>query len=72
MIGGFLGAGKTTAIVRLARYFSDRGLRVGQRRGQQALLPVARAAQQREVEPRDVDFAHRVACGPRAVGVGRG
>lgn len=29
MIGGFLGAGKTTAIVRLARYFSDRGLRVG-------------------------------------------
>lgn len=29
MIGGFLGAGKTTAVARLARLLSDRGLRVG-------------------------------------------
>jgi G3E family GTPase len=29
MIGGFLGAGKTTAVARLARRFVDRGLRVG-------------------------------------------
>ena len=29
MIGGFLGAGKTTAIARLARHFMERGLRVG-------------------------------------------
>ena len=29
MIGGFLGAGKTTAVARLARHLSDRGLRVG-------------------------------------------
>lgn len=29
MIGGFLGAGKTTAVGRLARQFTDRGLRVG-------------------------------------------
>ena len=29
MIGGFLGAGKTTAIARLARYLTDRGTRVG-------------------------------------------
>lgn len=29
MIGGFLGAGKTTAIARLARHFTDLGLRVG-------------------------------------------
>ncbi len=29
MIGGFLGAGKTTAVSRLARYLSDQGLRVG-------------------------------------------
>ncbi len=29
MIGGFLGAGKTTAVARLARRLSDRGLRVG-------------------------------------------
>jgi len=29
MIGGFLGAGKTTAIARLARHYTDRGLRVG-------------------------------------------
>jgi G3E family GTPase len=29
MIGGFLGAGKTTAVGRLARRLSDRGLRVG-------------------------------------------
>jgi G3E family GTPase len=29
MIGGFLGAGKTTAMARLARHFTDRGLRVG-------------------------------------------
>lgn len=29
MIGGFLGAGKTTAILRLARYLRERGLRVG-------------------------------------------
>ena len=29
MIGGFLGAGKTTAIARLARHFTDQGLRVG-------------------------------------------
>src|SRR5258708_38366386 len=29
MIGGFLGAGKTTTIARLARHYSDRGQRVG-------------------------------------------
>jgi len=29
MIGGFLGAGKTTTISRLARHFQDQGLRVG-------------------------------------------
>jgi G3E family GTPase len=29
MIGGFLGAGKTTAVARLARSLSDRGLKVG-------------------------------------------
>jgi len=29
MVGGFLGAGKTTAIARLARHFADQGLRVG-------------------------------------------
>ncbi len=29
MIGGFLGAGKTTAMVRLARWLTDKGLRVG-------------------------------------------
>src|SRR5262245_28707056 len=29
MIGGFLGAGKTTAVARLARHLADRGLRVG-------------------------------------------
>jgi len=29
MIGGFLGAGKTTAVARLARRLSDQGLRVG-------------------------------------------
>jgi G3E family GTPase len=29
MIGGFLGAGKTTAMARLAKRFTDRGLRVG-------------------------------------------
>ena len=29
MIGGFLGAGKTTAVGRLARHLSDQGLRVG-------------------------------------------
>ena len=29
MIGGFLGAGKTTAISRLARYLTDEGMRVG-------------------------------------------
>jgi G3E family GTPase len=29
MVGGFLGAGKTTAVSRLARYLSDQGLRVG-------------------------------------------
>lgn len=29
MIGGFLGAGKTTAMARLARHLTDRGLRVG-------------------------------------------
>ncbi|MEX2139235.1 MAG: GTP-binding protein [Pirellulales bacterium] len=29
MIGGFLGAGKTTAIARLARHFMDQGLAVG-------------------------------------------
>ncbi|MCG8450402.1 MAG: cobalamin biosynthesis protein P47K [Pirellulales bacterium] len=29
MIGGFLGAGKTTAIARLAQYYTDQGLRVG-------------------------------------------
>ena len=29
MIGGFLGAGKTTTIARLARAYQDRGLRVG-------------------------------------------
>ncbi|MCH8147187.1 MAG: cobalamin biosynthesis protein P47K, partial [Planctomycetes bacterium] len=29
MLGGFLGAGKTTAVGRLATYATDRGLRVG-------------------------------------------
>lgn len=29
MIGGFLGAGKTTAMARLARHLTDRGLKVG-------------------------------------------
>ena len=29
IIGGFLGAGKTTAILRIARHLGDRGLRVG-------------------------------------------
>ena len=29
MIGGFLGAGKTTALARLARYLTERGTRVG-------------------------------------------
>src|ERR1700756_3615176 len=29
MIGGFLGAGKTTAILKLAEYLSAQGLRVG-------------------------------------------
>ncbi len=29
MVGGFLGAGKTTAIARLARHYTDHGLRVG-------------------------------------------
>ncbi|MBX7209056.1 MAG: cobalamin biosynthesis protein P47K [Verrucomicrobiaceae bacterium] len=29
MIGGFLGAGKTTSVIRLARYLSDQGQRVG-------------------------------------------
>jgi G3E family GTPase len=29
MLGGFLGAGKTTALARLARHYQDRGLRVG-------------------------------------------
>ena len=29
MIGGFLGAGKTTAVARLARHITDRGRRVG-------------------------------------------
>lgn len=29
MIGGFLGAGKTTSVLRLARYLSDQGKRVG-------------------------------------------
>jgi len=29
MIGGFLGAGKTTAIARLARHYTDQGLKVG-------------------------------------------
>ena len=29
MIGGFLGAGKTTAVARLARYLTDQGTRVG-------------------------------------------
>ena len=29
MIGGFLGAGKTTAVLKLARHLHDRGLRVG-------------------------------------------
>src|SRR2546428_772999 len=28
MLGGFLGAGKTTAMARLARHYMDRGLRV--------------------------------------------
>jgi len=28
-VGGFLGAGKTTALCRLAKYFTDKGLRVG-------------------------------------------
>lgn len=29
MVGGFLGAGKTTGVARLGRYLADRGLRVG-------------------------------------------
>jgi G3E family GTPase len=29
MVGGFLGAGKTTAVLRLARHLADKGLRVG-------------------------------------------
>src|SRR5436190_23693092 len=29
MIGGFLGAGKTTAVAKLARHLTDQGLRVG-------------------------------------------
>jgi len=29
MVGGFLGAGKTTAVARLARWLTDKGLRVG-------------------------------------------
>jgi G3E family GTPase len=29
LVGGFLGAGKTTTLVRLARHFTDHGLRVG-------------------------------------------
>lgn len=29
MLGGFLGAGKTTALARLARFYTDRGQRVG-------------------------------------------
>ena len=29
MIGGFLGAGKTTTMARLGRFYADRGLRVG-------------------------------------------
>lgn len=29
MVGGFLGAGKTTTLLRLARHFRDQGLRVG-------------------------------------------
>jgi len=29
MIGGFLGAGKTTTVARLARHYTDRGLKVG-------------------------------------------
>ena len=29
MIGGFLGAGKTTAVARLARYLTDQGKQVG-------------------------------------------
>lgn len=29
MIGGFLGAGKTTSVLKLARHLSDRGLKVG-------------------------------------------
>ena len=31
MVGGFLGAGKTTAIARFARHLTDRGLRVGRK-----------------------------------------
>ena len=29
MVGGFLGAGKTTALARLARFYVSRGQRVG-------------------------------------------
>src|ERR671935_780375 len=29
MVGGFLGAGKTTTMARLARFYMDRGQRVG-------------------------------------------
>ena len=29
MVGGFLGAGKTTTLGRLAKYYSDQGLNVG-------------------------------------------
>ena len=37
MVGGFLGAGKTTAVAQLARYLTDQGLRVRSDR----LLPKA-------------------------------
>src|SRR2546423_11488598 len=29
MVGGFLGAGKTSTLARLARHYTDRGLKVG-------------------------------------------
>ena len=32
MIGGFLGAGKTTTVARLARFYMNRGQRVGKTR----------------------------------------
>ena len=35
MVGGFLGAGKTTTLARLTRFYTERGLKVGLRQRQQ-------------------------------------